>query len=90
MAPIAHYQKADRALAGGQAGNFPVLLIDGIAAGVWHQRRSGRKLNITLEPLEELTTAHRRQLEDQVERIGEILEAAPQLTIGAVTVGAHA
>jgi hypothetical protein len=81
---------AERALAGGQAGNFPVLLIDGIAAGVWHQRRSGRKLEITVEPLVELTPAQRRDLDAQVERVGEILEGAPQLTIGPVTVGPHA
>ncbi len=81
---------AERALAGGQGGNFPVLLIDGIVAGVWHQRRSGRKLEITVEPLEELSAGQHRELGDQVERIGEILEGAPRLTIGTVTVGAHA
>jgi hypothetical protein len=81
---------AERALAGGQAGNFPVLLIDGVAAGVWHQRRSGRRIEITVEPLGKLTTAQRRGLDDQAERVGEILEGKPQLTIGTVTVGAHA
>jgi hypothetical protein len=81
---------AERALAGGQAGNFPVLLIDGVAAGVWHQRRSGRRIEIRVEPLEELTAAQRRGLDDQVERVGEILEGVPQLTIGTVTIGAHA
>jgi hypothetical protein len=81
---------AERALAGGQAGNFPVLLIAGVVAGVWHQRRSGRKLDNTVEPLEALTAAQRRELDDQVERIGEILEGTPRLTIGSVTVGPHA
>jgi hypothetical protein len=81
---------AERALAGGQAGNFPVLLIDGVAAGVWHQRRSGRRIEITVEPLGKLTAAQRRELDDQVERVGEILEGKSQLTIGTVTVGAHA
>jgi hypothetical protein len=81
---------ARRALAGGQAGNFPVLLIDGTVAGVWHQRRSGRKLDITVEPLTLLTPSQRRELDDQVERIGEILEGEPRLTIGTVTVGGHA
>nr|BFE79085.1 hypothetical protein GCM10020093_016860 [Planobispora longispora] len=42
---------AERALAGGQAGCFPVLLVDGVVAGVWHQRRSGRRIDITVEPL---------------------------------------
>ena len=81
---------AERALAGGQAGNFPVLLIDGKVAGVWHQRRSGRKLYITVEPLNTLSARQRRELDDQVQRVGEILEGNPQLTIGAVNVGAHA
>jgi hypothetical protein len=81
---------AERTLAGGQAGNFPVLLINGIAAGVWHQRRSGRKIEITVEPLAELTPTQRRDLDAQVERVGEILEGVPQLTIGPVTVGPHA
>ena len=81
---------AERALAGGQAGNFPVLLIDGTVAGVWHQRRSGRKLDITVEPLEEFTAAQRLELDNQVGRIGEILEGKPQLTIGTVTAGGHA
>ncbi|MGV9779438.1 winged helix DNA-binding domain-containing protein [Streptosporangium sp. NPDC003464] len=81
---------AGRALAGGQAGNFPVLLVDGTAAGVWHQRRSGRRLDITVEPFAPLTAARRSELDAQVERVGEFLEGEPRLTIGTVTVGAHA
>lgn len=81
---------AGRALSGGQAGNFPVLLVDGTVGGVWHQRRSGRYIDITVEPLDPLTTAQRRELDDQVERVGAILEGRPRLTIGTVTVGPHA
>lgn len=81
---------AERALAGGQAGNFPVLLIDGTVAGVWHLRRSGRKLDITVEPLDRLSVVQRRSLDEEVERVGEILEGTPRLTIGTVTVGPHA
>lgn len=81
---------AERALAGGQAGNFPVLLIDGVVAGVWHQRRAGKKIEITVEPLDGLTAPQRRALDDQVERVGDFLEGTPRLTIGTVTVGAHA
>ncbi|GGO63501.1 winged helix DNA-binding domain-containing protein [Nonomuraea cavernae] len=81
---------AARALAGGQAGNFPVLLVDGTVAGVWHQRRSGRKIRVTVEPLRTLTSARLRELDEQVARVGEILEGEPELTIGPVTVGAHA
>jgi hypothetical protein len=82
---------AERALnPTGQAGNFPVLLLGGVAAGVWHQRRSGRRLAVTVEPLEPLRGARRRELDQQVERLGEFLGCRPELTIGTVTAGAHA
>jgi hypothetical protein len=74
----------------GQAGNYPVLLVDGVVGGVWHQRRTGRKLAITVEPLGELTAIQRRQLEDEVELVGAVMEATPTLTVGTVTVGPHA
>jgi DNA glycosylase AlkZ-like len=82
---------ATRALApSGQAGNYPVLLVDGVVAGVWHQRRSGRRIEVTVEPLTRLTAHQRRNLENQVERIGDILGGTPRLTLGNVTAGAHA
>jgi hypothetical protein len=81
---------AERALAGGQAGNYPVLLMDGVVAGVWHQRRSGRKLHVTVEPLRKLKSNQQRELADQVERIARIVDAVPDLTIGQVTAGPHA
>lgn len=56
---------ADRALARGQGGNFPVLLIDGTVAGVWHQRRAGRRIEVTLDPLDPLTPAQCRGLDQQ-------------------------
>jgi Winged helix DNA-binding domain len=80
---------ADRALAGGQAGPMPILIVDGVVAGVWHAKRSGRRLAITVEPFVKLTAGRRRQLEDQAERIAEISEASASLAIGSVTVQAH-
>lgn len=81
---------AGRALAGGQAGNFPVLLVDGVVAGVWQQRRAGRRLAITVEPLLALGPAQRRELDDQVTRIGAFVGLTSELTIGQVVVGPHA
>src|SRR5215469_1609214 len=74
----------------GQAGNYPVLLVDGVVGGVWHQRRSGRRLAITVEPLRELTSSQLRQLDDEAGLVGVVMEATPTLTVGPVTVGAHA
>ncbi|MEU4423770.1 winged helix DNA-binding domain-containing protein [Actinoplanes sp. NPDC024001] len=81
---------AGRALAGGQAGNYPVLLVDGVVAGVWHQRRSGRRIAVTVEPLGTLSRVQLTELDEQVQRLGDILEGRPELTLGPVTVGPHA
>ncbi|MET9951035.1 winged helix DNA-binding domain-containing protein [Streptomyces sp. NPDC006339] len=80
----------ERALAGGQAGNFPVLLVDGTVAGVWHQRRSGKRIAVTVEPLRPLGAARLRALSAQAERVAEILEGRAELTVGPVAVGPHA
>ncbi len=82
---------AARALSpSGQAGNYPVLLADGVVAGVWHQRRSGRRLAITVEPLRDLTKRELGELEHEAALVGAVLEATTSLTLGPVTVGPHA
>ena len=80
--------RADRHRA--RPGNYPVLLVDGVVGGVWHQRRSGRRVVITVEPLVDLTPAQRRELEAEAALVAAVLEGEPELTIGTVTVGAHA
>ncbi|MFJ3666115.1 winged helix DNA-binding domain-containing protein [Streptomyces sp. NPDC090106] len=80
-----------RALAGGQAGNHPVLLVDGTVAGVWHQRRRGRRTTVTVEPLGRLTARQARELAERAERVGAVLEAPEvELVVGKVTTGPHA
>ena len=81
---------AARALARSQAGNFPVLLLGGVVGGVWHSKRSGRFLDLTVEPLAALSAARRRALDAEVERVAAFQGLTPRLTIGPVTVGAHA
>jgi hypothetical protein len=81
---------AERALARTQAGNFPVLLLDGVVGGVWHSRRSGSRIAVTVEPLGRLTGVQRAALEAEVQRIGEIVDARAELSVGPVTVGPHA
>jgi hypothetical protein len=80
----------ERALSRGQAGNVPVMLIDGVVAGIWHQRLASSKVTVTVEPFGKLSPSHRAELEEQVERVGEILEAKPSVAIGTVTAGKHA
>jgi hypothetical protein len=80
---------ADRVLTHGQAGTVPVLLIDGVVGGVWHQRRAGRTIAVTVEAFAPLTARTRRELDVQVERLGEIVGQPVRLTLGPVTAGRH-
>ena len=80
----------ERALARTQAGNYPVLLVDGLVEGVWHQQRKGKKTGLTVEPFRRLSRAELHGLEEQVRRIGEVQEAAATLSIGTISVGPHA
>ncbi|MEU8223941.1 winged helix DNA-binding domain-containing protein [Kribbella sp. NPDC048915] len=80
----------ERATARGQAGNYPLLLVDGVVAGVWHQKKSGRTLNVTVEALRPLNRRRRRLLDTEVDRLGAILGGTPSLILGPVTVGPHA
>jgi hypothetical protein len=80
----------ERALTNGQAGNRPVVLVDGTVRGIWHHRLTGRRLAITIELVDDLTAAQLRDLDRQVERVGAILGATPTRTFGPVTVGPHA
>jgi hypothetical protein len=67
-----------------------VLLVDGVVAGIWHQRKSGRRLHVQVEMLgKNLTAKQGRQLDAQVARIGEILSATPTLEYGEVTARSH-
>ncbi|MBA8953251.1 winged helix DNA-binding domain-containing protein [Actinomadura namibiensis] len=70
--------------------NFQYLVVDGVVAGLWHQRRSGRRIAVTVEPLVPLTAAYRAALDEQVERVATVLEGRAGLTIGEVTTGGHA
>ncbi|HUP26821.1 MAG TPA: winged helix DNA-binding domain-containing protein [Chloroflexia bacterium] len=79
-----------RALSGGQAGNLPVLLVGGVVAGLWHHRRSGKVLDITVEPFGQPSPAQRREIEHEAERTGKILEGTTRLAFGKVEVGPHA
>lgn len=74
---------------GGQAGTKPVLMADGVVAGLWHQRRAGRKLEITVESFGDLTASQHRELKDQVERLGEFHGCAVGLTLGPVAARSH-
>jgi hypothetical protein len=83
-------EAAARALNRGQAGNFPVLLLDGVVAGVWHAKRSRSEVAITIEPIGELSVSNRSAAEAECHRVAKFLGLEPRVAFGVVEAGAHA
>lgn len=73
----------------GQAGTLPTVLAGGEVRGIWHQRRSGRTVAITVELFAELTAAEQRELGEQAARFGEFLGCAARLTLAPVRTRSH-
>jgi hypothetical protein len=58
----------------------PVLLVNGRVAGVWRHTRTGRRLDVELDPFERLPAWARRQLEAEAERLATFLTGDLSLT----------
>ncbi len=56
----------------GPAGT-PFLLIDGLCAGIWQRRKTGRQATITVQPARRLTRSERSGVEAEADRIGHFL-----------------
>jgi hypothetical protein len=63
---------------------LPTLLVDGLVTGIWERRMRGRRLQITVEAIQELSARQRRQLEAAVARMGAFFGAEASLAIGAL------
>jgi len=55
-----------------------------------HQKKSGRRVQVTVEALAPLNRRRRALLDAEVDRVAAILGGTASLTLGDVTVGAHA
>jgi hypothetical protein len=51
----------------------PVLLLDGVMAGVWRHERKGRRLVVTVEPFGRLPAARRAEVEAEADRLASHL-----------------
>jgi hypothetical protein len=78
-----------RVLTRGGIGNLPLLVVNGVVAGLWQQRRTARRLEIGVEVLRPLSLQQHQQLEAAVTRIAEVVEMECTLTLGAVEARPH-
>ena len=64
----------------GPAG-VPLLVVDGVAAGVWKRRRTTKRIDISVAPARKLTHAEREGIDVEAERIGAFYGLEPGLEI---------
>jgi uncharacterized protein YcaQ len=64
------------------AVGLPVLLVDGVVAGMWERHMRNKRLELTVEAFIELTSIQREQLDAEAGRIGRFLGAEVALTLG--------
>jgi len=58
-----------------------LVLVDGIAAGLWERRKSGRRLELQVRLARRLGKARRADLEHEAERLGAFLGLEPVLSV---------
>jgi hypothetical protein len=78
-----------RGLAQGSIGHLPLVVIGGIVAGVWSQKRRGQRVEVQVETSHALNARQRHGLEAAAIRIGEITQAEATLTLGPVDARQH-
>jgi Winged helix DNA-binding domain len=61
------------------AAGTPLLVVDGLAAGIWRRRKTAKRIELTVEPTRRLTRAERAAVADEADRIGAFLGLEPRL-----------
>jgi hypothetical protein len=62
-------------------GNAPVLLIDGVAGGVWEQRRKSGRTEIRVHPFGNLSSGQKQLVRDEAYSLGEFMGTNVEVTI---------
>ena len=58
-----------------------LLVIDGVAAGLWERKKRGKRIDLQVTPARRLTRPQRAELDDEVERIGAFTGLEPVLAV---------
>jgi len=62
-------------------GNAPVLLIDGVAGGVWEQRRKGGRTELRVHPFSNLSSGQKQLVRAEATSLGEFIGTNVEVTI---------
>jgi hypothetical protein len=81
-------EAARKRIAGHGRGRFegavglPVLLVDGVVAGMWERHTRGKRTELKVEPFAQLTPVQREQLDAEAARVGRFFGTEVSLTLG--------
>lgn len=59
--------------------NYPVIMVDGAAAGTWGLKKRGKKADVELEPFRPLSTREKKGIKEEVKDIGGFLGAPVEI-----------
>ena len=62
-------------------GNKPVLLIDGVAGGVWEQRRKSGLIEVRVHPFSSLSSARKQLVKEEATSLGDFVGTKVEVTI---------
>ncbi len=61
----------------------PVVLVDGLVAGVWKHELSGRRIEVTVKPFTKLRAGDRKAIAEEAEDLGRFLDAPVSVSFQA-------
>jgi hypothetical protein len=61
----------------------PVVLINGVVEAVWGQERRGSRIEVTVQPFRKLSSARRKEIEVEADRLGRFLKAPTSVSYSA-------
>jgi len=64
-------------------GNAPVLLIDGVAGGIWEQRRKSGLTEVRVHPFAHLSSAQKKVVRAEATSLGEFMGTKVEVTISS-------
>ena len=73
----------------GTAATFAVLLVGGRVAGLWERKPKGKRLRVRVDAHETLSRRQRAAVEEQAERVAQILELQADVEFGGVSLRKH-
>jgi hypothetical protein len=62
-------------------GNAPVLLLDGVAGGIWEQQRKSGRTEVRVHPFSPLSSDQKQLVKEEATSLGKFMGTDVELTI---------